>query len=83
MSCEHGNGNGKTRWAAPALAGVLALIAFTVQWGVVNTRLDGVEKRLDELLMESGHTRNAIITIERRVAFIEGAAAVLERGGRQ
>lgn len=67
--------NGRSRWAAVILTGSLALVAFTVQWGVVNARLDGVEKRLDELIVETRAMRSAYADLERRVAFLEGRAS--------
>jgi len=59
-------------WTPVIVTVVFALFAFTIQWGVVNARLDGVEKRLDELLVESRAMRNIYGDIERRVAFLEG-----------
>ena len=43
----NGNGNGRVRWAGVALTAGLAIAALIVQWGVVTTKLDQVEKRLD------------------------------------
>jgi len=69
------NGNGRSRWAAVILTALLALATVTVQWGMVNARLYGVEKRLDELIVESRLMRGAYAELERRVAFLEGAAS--------
>jgi len=54
------------------MTGALALLAVTVQWGVVTTKLDHVEKRLDELIVETRMTRAAFADLERRVSFLEG-----------
>ena len=78
MSAITNGMNGRSRWAAVILTALLALIAFTVQWGVVSARLDGVEKRLDELIVETRAMRVAYADLERRVAFLEG----LTSGGR-
>jgi len=69
------NGAGRSRWAAVILTALLALATVTVQWGMVNARLDGVEKRLDELIVESRLMRGAYADLERRVAFLEGRAS--------
>jgi len=69
------NGNGRSRWAAVILTALLALATVTVQWGMVNARLDGVEKRLDELIVEARAMRGAYADLERRVAFLEGRAS--------
>lgn len=64
--------NGWSRWAGVILTAVIAVSAFTVQWGVVTTKLDHVEKRLDELIVEARALRAEYQSIERRVAFLEG-----------
>ena len=64
--------NGTARWAGVMLTIVLAAIAVTVQWGVVTTKLDHVEKRLDELIVEARALRNEYQVVERRVSFLEG-----------
>ena len=46
-----GNGqNGSARWAGVVVTVVLAAGAMTIQWGVVTTKLQQVEKRLDEFI---------------------------------
>jgi hypothetical protein len=65
-------GNGASRWAGVILTAVIAVSAFTVQWGVVTTKLDHVEKRLDELIVEARSLRTEYQSIERRVAYLEG-----------
>lgn len=77
------NGNGShmlPRWGAMGLTALLALLAVTVQWGVVNARLDGVEKRLDELIVEARAMRTAYADLERRLSFLEGRSG---GGGRE
>jgi len=61
-----------SRWAGVALTALLAVLAFTVQWGVVTAKLDHVEKRLDELIVEARALRTEYQAIERRVSFLEG-----------
>jgi hypothetical protein len=71
-----GNGNGSKnafqRWGGIALTAGLAILAFTVQWGVVTTKLDQVEKRLDELILEAKSLRSEYQSIQRRVSYLEG-----------
>jgi regulator of replication initiation timing len=64
-------GNGGSRWAGVILTAVIAMSAFTVQWGVVTTKLDHVEKRLDELIVEARALRAEYQSIERRVSYLE------------
>ena len=64
--------NGTARWAGVVLTIVLAAVAVTVQWGVVTTKLDHVEQRLDELIVEARALRSEYQSIERRVSFLEG-----------
>jgi hypothetical protein len=45
-------------WAGVLLTALSALLAITVQWGVVNTKLDNVEKRLDEMIFEARALRS-------------------------
>ena len=50
-SGNNSNGqNGSARWAGVVVTVVLAAGAMTVQWGVVTTKLQQVEKRLDEFI---------------------------------
>ncbi|HRQ75586.1 MAG TPA: hypothetical protein PK098_06665 [Phycisphaerales bacterium] len=77
--------NGTHKWAAIIVTVVLALLAITVQWGVVTTKLDHVEKRLDELILEARAMRAEYQSIERRVSFLEGRSSggAPSTGGRQ
>jgi hypothetical protein len=72
----NGNGNGRVRWAGLALTAGLAIAALIVQWGVVTTKLDQVEKRLDEFIAEASQLRSEYRDMERRVAFLEGRESV-------
>ena len=68
-------GNHRTewsRWAGTILTAAIVVLAFTVQWGVVTTKLDHVEKRLDELIVEARGLRAEYQEVERRVAYLEG-----------
>lgn len=60
------------RWAALALTVGMAALAVTVQWGVVTTKLDHVERRLDELILEARTLRAEYQALERRVSYLEG-----------
>jgi len=60
------------RWSGVMITVVIAILAFTVQWGVVTTKLDHVERRLDELIFESRSLRNEYQNVERRLSFLEG-----------
>jgi hypothetical protein len=51
---------------------VLAAGAITIQWGVVTAKLQQVEKRLDELIVEARALRTEYQSIERRVSYLEG-----------
>jgi len=66
------NGSVWSRWAGVLLTAAIALVAFTVQWGVVTTKLDHVEQRLDELIVEARALRTEYQSIERRVSYLEG-----------
>jgi len=59
-------------WAGMILTAAIVVLAFTVQWGVVTTKLDHVEKRLDELIIEARGLRAEYQEVERRVAYLEG-----------
>ncbi|MEO0512978.1 MAG: hypothetical protein AAF108_08795 [Planctomycetota bacterium] len=59
-----------------ALTAGLAVAALIVQWGVVTTKLDQVEKRLDEFIAEASQLRSEYRDMERRVAFLEGRESV-------
>ena len=71
--------NGAVRLAGVVVTVVLACLAVTVQWGVVTTKLDHVEQRLDELIVEARALRTEYQSIERRVSYLEGR---LSGGGR-
>ncbi len=64
--------SGAVRWSGVLIPGVIAVMAVTVQWGVVTTKLDHVEMRLDELLLEARALRTEYQSIERRVSYLEG-----------
>jgi len=71
-SNSNGVRNGVSRWAGVFVTIVIAALAFTVQWGVVTTKLDHVEKRLDELIVEARALRSEYQAVERRVSYLEG-----------
>ncbi len=63
---------GLSRWSGIIVTLVLAALAVTVQWGVVTTKLDHVEQRLDELIVEARGLRTEYQAVERRVSYLEG-----------
>ena len=69
---KEGNGNGKIRWASHVVSVVIAAGAMTVQWGVVTTKLQQVEKRLDEFLGEARSLRAEYQAMEHRLSYLEG-----------
>jgi len=68
------------RWAGVIVTLVLAAGAMTVQWGVVTARLQHMEKRLDELIVEARALRREYQAVERRVSYIEGRLNGLPSG---
>ena len=64
--------NGKARWAGVGLTALIGILALTVQWGVVTTKLDQVGRQLDSLTVEIRSLRSDIYSIERRVSYLEG-----------
>ena len=67
------NTNGtKARWAGVGITATIAVLALTVQWGVVTTKLDQVGRQLDDLAEEIRSLRSDIYSIERRVSYLEG-----------
>ena len=59
-------------WAGVLFTSVAALVAITVQWGVVTTKLDSLEKRLDEMIFETRTLRNDYQDVQRRLSVLEG-----------
>lgn len=64
--------NGKARWAGIGLTALIGILALTVQWGVVTTKLDQVGHQLDDLTVEIRSLRGDLVSIERRVSYLEG-----------
>lgn len=62
----------KARWAGVGITAAIAVLALTVQWGVVTTKLDQVGRQLDDLAEEIRSLRSDIYSIERRVSYLEG-----------
>ncbi|MBI1374495.1 MAG: hypothetical protein GC159_17395 [Phycisphaera sp.] len=69
-----GGGSGGVEWRkwSIILTLLLALLAVSVQWGMVNARLDQMDKRLDELIFETRGLRDEYRDIDRRLSFLEG-----------
>lgn len=73
MTPSTNNSNGsKARWAGVGLTALIAVLALTVQWGVVTTRLETIGTRLGELTTEIRSLRSDLVSIERRVSYLEG-----------
>ena len=64
--------NGKARWVGIGLTALIGILALTVQWGVVTTKLDQVGRQLDDLTVEIRSLRGDLVSIERRVSYLEG-----------
>jgi len=76
-NATNNGGNGRVRWAGVLVTVILAAGAMTVQWGVVTTKLQQVEKRLDEFIGEARSIRTDYQAMERRVSYLEGKVAGL------
>ncbi|NUQ51366.1 MAG: hypothetical protein HUU19_01560 [Phycisphaerales bacterium] len=78
------NGNGqngtKARWAGVLVTMILAAGAMTIQWGVVTTKLQQLEKRMDEFIGEARSIRTEYQAMERRVSYLEGKVAGFAAG---
>lgn len=80
MSNPHNNNgtNGtKARWAGVLVTLILAAGAMTIQWGVVTTKLQQLEKRMDEFIGEARFIRSEYQAMERRVSFLEGRVSLV------
>ena len=77
MSDGNGTNGTKARWAGVLVTIILATGAMTIQWGVVTTKLQQVEKRLDEFIGEARSIRADYQAMERRVSYLEGKVAGL------
>jgi len=73
----------RARWAGVLVTIILATGAMTVQWGVVTTKLQQLEKRMDEFIGEARSIRSEYQSMERRVSYLEGKVAGLSsaKGG--
>jgi hypothetical protein len=85
-SGQHGSNGGRAslrvQWAGIVVTILIAAGAMTVQWGVVTAKLQQVEKRLDELIVEARALRTEYQAIERRVSYLEGRLnGAVGRGG--
>lgn len=72
MSEGNGQNGTKARWAGVLVTIILAAGAMTIQWGVVTTKLQQLEKRMDEFLGEARTIRTEYQAMERRVSYLEG-----------
>lgn len=72
MSEGNGRNGTKARWAGVLVTIILAAGAMTIQWGVVTTKLQQLEKRMDEFIGEARSIRNEYQAMERRVSYLEG-----------
>lgn len=67
-------------WIGVILTALVALVAITVQWGVVTTKLDDLEKRLDEMIFETRSLRSEYQDVQRRLGVLEGQHQAATRG---
>ncbi len=83
MSEGNGTNGTKARWASVLVTIILATGAMTIQWGVVTTKLQQLEKRMDEFIGEARNIRSEYQAMERRVSYLEGKVAGLSstKGG--
>ncbi|GJQ30440.1 MAG: hypothetical protein HBSAPP03_23240 [Phycisphaerae bacterium] len=72
MADGNGQNGTKARWAGVLVTIILAAGAMTVQWGVVTTKLQQLEKRMDEFIGEARSIRAEYQAMERRVSYLEG-----------
>lgn len=77
MAEGNGQNGTKARWAGVLVTIILAAGAMTVQWGVVTTKLQQLEKRMDEFIGEARTIRTQHQEMERRVSYLEGKVAGL------
>jgi hypothetical protein len=77
MSEGNGTNGTKARWAGVLVTIILATGAMTIQWGVVTTKLQQLEKRMDEFIGEARNIRSEYQAMERRVSYLEGKVAGL------
>jgi len=79
MNGHNGSNGGKAslrvQWAGIVVTVLLAAGAMTVQWGVVTTKLQQLEKRMDEFIGEARSIRGEYQAMERRVSYLEGKVA--------
>lgn len=85
-AAQNGTNGTKARWAGVLVTVILAAGAMTIQWGVVTTKLQQLEKRMDEFIGEARSIRGEYQAMERQVSFLEGrvsglAAAKWAEGG--
>ena len=62
------------KWVGIGMTIVFAMLAISIQWGVVSAKLTHLEQRLDDLIFEARAVREHYSDLERRVSFLEGAA---------
>jgi len=72
MAEGNGQNGTKARWAGVLVTIILAAGAMTIQWGVVTTKLQQLEKRMDEFIGEARTIRTEYQAMERRVSYLEG-----------
>lgn len=79
----NGTSGTRARWAGVFVTIILATGAMTIQWGVVTTKLQQLEKRMDEFIGEARNIRSEYQAMERRVSYLEGKVAGLSstKGG--
>ena len=59
-------------WFGPAIALALAFLAFAVQWGVFNARMDNLTARVAEWMAEQAENRRIQQSNAMRISNLEG-----------
>ena len=77
---QNGANGTPARWAGVLVTIILAAGAMTIQWGVVTTKLQQVEKRLDEFLGEAKSIRAQYAEMEHKLWYLEGRISALSGG---
>jgi hypothetical protein len=73
----------RNKWMPTLLTLALAAVAFAVQWGALWAKLDQMEKRLDEFLIEAHTLRAQYQAINQRLSYLEGAHGLTPPKGEQ
>lgn len=62
------------QWSGAIVTALIAVVAFSAQWGVAITKLELMEKRLDEFILEAKTLRLECADLNNRVSLLEAKA---------